>query len=64
MNDAASESFYEITAFGEDGTNRRTVIMISLDHPDWCEFEKTPLCQELFRYLDRLEAGLPPESGA
>ena len=49
------DSFYEITSFSSNGMLNRTVLMISMEHSDWCEFEKTPLYKELIEYLDQLE---------
>ena len=56
------DSFYEITQFGENEIAARTVLMISMEQKDWCEFEKEPLYRELIEYLDRLESNDAPES--
>lgn len=49
------DSFYEITQFRTNQAPDRTVLTISMDQADWCEFEGTALYQELIKYLDHLE---------
>ena len=56
------DSFYEITQFDENETATRTVLMISMEQKEWCEFEKEPLYRELIEYLDRLESNDAPKS--
>ncbi len=55
-------SFYEITQFDENEVATRTVLMISMEQKDWCEFKKEPLYRELIEYLDRLESNDAPKS--
>ena len=56
------DSFYEITQFDENETATRTVLMISMEQKEWCEFEKEPLYRELIEYLDLLESNESPKS--
>ena len=46
---------YEIITLYADNVPHRKGLMISLEYPDWCEFEKTLLYRDLIEHLEHLE---------
>ena len=48
-------SSYTRTTWYADNTPYRQDILISLSHPDWCEFEKRPFYPALMEFLDEIE---------
>lgn len=48
------ECFDTITYYADNLPYRQEVV-ISLEYPDWCKFEKTPLYRELIEYFHQVE---------
>ena len=48
------ESFDVITRYANSVPYLQEIV-ISLEYPDWCEFESTPLCRELMEYFSPAE---------
>lgn len=46
---------YEIATLYANNAPQKKELLISLEYPDWCRFEKTQLYQDLIAYLERLK---------